>query len=404
MRRPELDIILNSMLESQPEVSDLLFTVDKPLQVESFGELKSVAFDPPIEALTPFQTEMIALNLIGENHWHAEDLLRRGSCDSAYTLVDKARFRVNIFSQRGNYSIVCRKLNTEIPTLDKLNLPEIIRLIPREKTGLVLVTGATGSGKSTTLAAVLNEINLAKPVHIITLEDPVEFVHPHHAATFNQRELGTDFDNYSNGLRAALRQAPKVILVGEMRDRETVKIALSAAETGHLVLSTLHTIDAGQTINRILGMFETEEQEQIRGRLAETLRWVVSQRLVPRESGGRFAMLEIMGSNLRTQETIRLGESEGKSFYEIIEASQPFGWRTFDHSALEAYENGTISEETALLYCTKRGPVTRGVDNIKKGRGESTTDISSLRMKEKEKQAADKANAALDGGLKLKLK
>jgi len=403
MRRPELDIILNAMLASQPEVSDLLFTVDKALQVESFGELKPVAFDPPIEALTPFQTEMIALNLIGENHWHAEDLIRRGSCDSAYTLADTARFRVNIFSQRGNYSIVCRKLNTEIPTLDLLNLPEIIRLVPREKTGLVLVTGATGSGKSTTLAAILNDINQTKPVHIITLEDPVEFVHPHYAATFNQRELGTDFDNYSNGLRAALRQAPKVILVGEMRDRETVKIALSAAETGHLVLSTLHTIDAGQTINRILGMFETEEQEQIRGRLAETLRWVVSQRLVPKETGGRFAMLEIMGSNLRTQETIRLGETEGKSFYEIIEASQPFGWRTFDHSALEAFENGTINEETALLYCTKRGPVTRGIDNIKKGRGESTTDISSLRMKEKEKEAAAKASQGTEG-LKLKLK
>lgn len=404
MRRPELDIILSTMLESQPEVSDLLFTVDKPLQVESFGELKPVAFDPPIEALTPFQTEMIALNLIGENHWHAADLLRRGSCDAAYTLADKARFRINIFSQRGNYSIVCRKLNTEIPTLDKLNLPEIIRLVPREKTGLVLVTGATGSGKSTTLAAILNEINQSKPVHIITLEDPVEFVHPHHAATFNQRELGTDFDNYSNGLRAALRQAPKVILVGEMRDRETVKIALSAAETGHLVLSTLHTIDAGQTINRILGMFETEEQEQIRGRLAETLRWVISQRLVPRESGGRFALLEIMGSNLRTQETIRLGETEGKSFYEIIEASQPFGWRTFDFSALEAFEAATISEENALLYCTKRGPVTRGIDNIKKGRGESTTDISTLRMKEKEAAKAAASDPANGGGLKLKLK
>jgi len=404
MRRPELDIILNAMLDSQPEVSDLLFTVDKPLQVESFGELKPVAFEPPIEALSPFQTEMIALNLIGENHWHAEDLLRRGSCDAAYTLADKARFRINIFSQRGNYSIVCRKLNTEIPTLDKLNLPEIIRLVPREKTGLVLVTGATGSGKSTTLAAILNEINVSKPVHIITLEDPVEFVHPHHAATFNQRELGTDFDNYSNGLRAALRQAPKVILVGEMRDRETVKIALSAAETGHLVLSTLHTIDAGQTINRILGMFETEEQEQIRGRLAETLRWVISQRLVPKESGGRLPLLEIMGSNLRTQETIRLGETEGKSFYEIIEASQPFGWRTFDFSALEAYENGTINEETALLYCTKRGPVTRGIDNLRKGRGESTTDISSLRMKEKEKEAATKTSQAANAGLKLKLK
>jgi twitching motility protein PilT len=369
------------MLDSQTEVSDLLFTVDKPLQVEALGELMPVTLDPAIEKLTPFQTETISLNLIGDNMWHLSDLLRRGSCDTAYTLTDKARFRINVFSQRGNASIVLRKLNTVIPTLQWLNFPEIIREIPKEKTGLVLVTGATGSGKSTTLAAVLNEINHTKSVHVITLEDPVEFVHPHDKATFNQRELGSDFDTFASGLRAALRQAPKVILVGEMRDRETVKIALSAAETGHLVLSTLHTIDAGQTINRILGMFETEEQEQIRARLADTLRWVVSQRLVPKISGGRYAMLEIMGSNLRTQETIRLGETEGKTFYEITEASQPFGWRTFDYSALEAYESGKITEEIALLYCTKRGPVMRGIDNIKKTRGESTTTMNSLRMK-----------------------
>src|SRR5690349_3571385 len=402
MRRPELDYILTTMLDSQPEVSDLLFTVDKPLQVEAVGELKTVALDSPIEKLTSFQTEMIALNLVGDNQWHLIDLLRRGSCDTAYTLADKARFRINIFSQRGNYSIVLRKLNTIIPTLEWLKFPEIIRQIPREKTGLVLVTGATGSGKSTTLAAVLNEINHTKPVHIITLEDPVEFVHPHDMATFNQRELGTDFDTFSNGLRAALRQAPKVILVGEMRDRETVKIALSAAETGHLVLSTLHTIDAGQTINRILGMFETDEQEQIRARLADTLRWVLSQRLIPRIDGGRYALLEIMGSNLRTQETIRLGESEGKSFYEIIEASQPFGWRTFDYSALEGYEQGRISEETALLYCTKRGPVMRGIDNIKKARGESTHNMNSLRMRSGQDSRAGTAAPPIPATLKLK--
>ncbi len=381
MRRPELDYILTTMLDSQPEVSDLLFTVDKPLQVESFGELKPVTCEPPIDKLTPFQTETIALNLIGDNPWHLSDLLRRGSCDTAYTLTDRARFRISIFSQRGNYSVVLRKLNTVIPTLEDLQFPSIFKQIPREKTGLVLVTGATGSGKSTTLAAVLNEVNHTRAVHIITLEDPVEFVHPQDQATFNQRELGTDFDTFSDGLRAALRQAPKIILVGEMRDRETVKIALSAAETGHLVLSTLHTVDAGQTINRILGMFETEEQEQLRARLADVLRWTISQRLVPRVGGGRFALLEIMGSNLRVQEAIRMGESEGKSFYEIVEASQPFGWRTFDFSALEAYEQGKITEETALLYCTKRGPVSRGIDNIKKGRGESTTNMNSLRMK-----------------------
>src|ERR1043166_7309738 len=367
MRRPELDYLLTTMLDSQPEVSDLIFTVNKPLQVESFGDLKPVTCEPPIEKLTPFQTEMVALNLMGDNQWHIGDLLRRGSCDTAYTLTDKARFRINIFSQRSNYSIILRKLNTLIPTLDWLNFPEIIKRIPQEKTGLVLVTGATGSGKSTTLAAVLNEINHTKAVHIVTLEDPVEFVHPHDKATFNQRELGTDFDTFANGLRPALRQAPKVILVGEMRDRDTVKIALGAAETGHLVLSTLHTIDAGQTINRILGMFEPEEQEQIRIRLADTLRWVISQRLVSKIGGGRLPLLEIMGSNLRVEETIRLGESEGKTFYEITEASQPFDWRTFDYSCLEAFEQGTITEETALLYSTKRGPGPRGNEKQKRG-------------------------------------
>ena len=404
MRRPELDHILSTMLDSAPEVSDLLFTVDKPLQIEASGELKPVACDPPLQKLTPYQTEMIALNLIGENQWHIKDLLRTGSCDAAYTVLDKARFRINIFSQRGNYSIVLRKLNTVIPTLEGLKLPEIIHQIPREKTGLVLVTGATGSGKSTTLAAVLNDFNLSKAIHIITLEDPVEFVHPHHKATFNQRELGTDFDSFANGLRAALRQAPKIILVGEMRDRDTVKIALSAAETGHLVLSTLHTVDAGQTINRILGMFETEEQEQMRLRLADTLRWVVSQRLIPKIGGGRHALLEIMGSNLRTKETIVQGESEVKTFYEIIESSQSFGWRTFDMAAVEAYEQGLITEETAILYCSKRGPVSRAIDNLKKSRGESTTQMSSLRMKQVAPPPRNGKNgeAALPATLKLK--
>jgi twitching motility protein PilT len=296
--------------------------------------------------------------------------------------------------------VVLRKLNTVIPTLDDLKFPAIIKDIPREKTGLVLVTGATGSGKSTTLAAILTEINRLKPVHIVTLEDPVEFVHSHDVATINQRELGTDFDDFASGLRAALRQAPKVILVGEMRDRETVKIALSAAETGHLVFSTLHTIDAGQTINRILGMFEPEEQEQIRVRLADMLRWIVSQRLVPRIGGGRHAMLEIMGTNLRVQESIRLGETEGKSFYEITQASQPFGWRTFDHAALEAFEQGTVTEETALLYCTKRGVVTRGIDNLKKTRGDLNVGINFLRMKEFEDAKAKEAKQPV--AIKLK--
>ena len=208
----------------------------------------------------------------------------------------------------------------------------------------------------------------------------MEFVHPQKKATFNQREMGSDFSNFATGLRAALRQAPKVVLVGEMRDRETVEIGLSAAETGHLVLSTLHTIDAGQTINRILGMFETEEQEQVRVRLSDTLRWVISQRLAPKVGGGRFALLETMGSNLRIKETIVQGEAEGKSFYEIIEFNRTFGWCNFDQACLQGYEKGFITEETALLYCSKRGAVSRGIDNIKKARGEGVT-AGDLKMK-----------------------
>ena len=277
MRRIELDHVLNTMLSFREDVSDINFTVDKHPQVESVGSLMPVPFQPAIEKLTPFQTETIALNLIGGRQRLTEDLLRTGSCDLSYAVGSKARFRVNVFSQRGNYSVVLRKLNTTIPTIESMELPKVFYDIAKERTGLVLFTGATGTGKTTSLAALLNVINQSKPVHVITLEDPVEFVHPQQMATFNQRELGTDFDSFANGLRAALRQAPKVILVGEMRDRETVEIGLNAAETGHLVFSTLHTIDSGQTINRILGMFDQEEQKQIRQRLADTVRWVVSQ-------------------------------------------------------------------------------------------------------------------------------
>jgi twitching motility protein PilT len=401
MRRRELDQIFTAMLDSQPRVSDLLITVGRPLQVESDGVLNPVMTDPPIEKLTPFQTEAFALNLIGESQWLLDDLINTGSCDTAYTVADKARFRVNVFSQRGSHSVVMRKLNTIIPTLDDLQMPPVLKQIPKEKTGLVLVTGATGTGKSTTLAAILNEINETRAVHIITLEDPVEFVHSHKQATINQRELGMDFDDFSNGLRAALRQAPKVILVGEMRDRETVQIALSAAETGHLVFSTLHTVDAGQTINRILGMFELEEQEQIRVRLADTLRWIVSQRLAPMIGGGRWALLEIMGHNLRTWETIAKGESEGKTFHEIIDAAEPFGWRTFDKSCLESFEQGLITEESAQLYCSKRGPVSRGIDLIKKGRGEDTSSMLSLRMKQSQ-EAVRTGSPSLPPTIKLK--
>jgi twitching motility protein PilT len=275
MRKQEIDYILEKMLDSHENVSDLNITMGKPFQVESSGQLISVDMEPPVRSLTPFQTEIFALNLINQDRRLTEILLAQGSCDSSYELPGKARFRVNIFSQRGNYTCILRKLETRIPTLQDMNLPEAFKKMAEEKNGIILVTGATGSGKSTSLAALLDDINEKKSVHIVTLEDPVEFSHPHKMATFNQREMGNDFDTFSSGLRAALRQAPKVILVGEMRYRETVEIGLSAAETGHLVLSTLHTVDAGQTINRILGMFSTEEETQIRIRLADTVRWIV---------------------------------------------------------------------------------------------------------------------------------
>src|SRR5213593_892200 len=401
MRRNEVDYILGTMLDAHKDVSDLLFTVDKPLQIEASGELTSVPVNPNIEKLTPFQTETIAMNLLNNSHRLSEDLLRTGSCDCSYSLGERARFRVNVFSQRGCYSVVLRKLNAQVPKLEELNLPEVILQTAKEKTGLVLCTGATGSGKSSTLAAVIDEINARRPIHIVTLEDPVEFIYAQKKATINQRELGTDFDSFSSGLRAALRQAPKVILVGEMRDRATVEIALSAAETGHLVFSTLHTIDAGQTINRILGMFETEEQEQVRYRLSDTLRWIISQRLAPRIGGGRYPLIEVMGANLRTKESIVQGESEGKSFYEIIEASHTFGWRTFDQACLDAYKNGLITEDTAILFSSKRGVVTRGIDMIKKTRGEQTSNISDLRMTPQAEKAM-KGPPAIPLTLKIK--
>jgi twitching motility protein PilT len=380
MKKQEIDHILVKMLDYHREVSDLNFTVGKPMQVESAGELIPVDFKPNFKALTPFQTEVIAMNLINQDRRLTQALLTAGSCDMSYSLPGKARFRVNIFSQGANISIVLRKLESKIPTIDERELPKTMFQISKEVNGIVFVTGATGSGKTTTLAAILDEINESKSVHIITLEDPVEYQHPHKKSTFNQRELGMDFDNYAHGLRAALRQAPKVILVGEMRDRETIEIGLRAAETGHLVLTTLHTVDAGSTVNRILGMFPTEDAEQIRIRLADTMRWIVSQRLLPKVGGGRVATFEILGRNLRVKDLILHGESEGKTFYEIMEASNAFGMITFDQHIVGLFEQGLISQETAMGYCSHKGVVGRGIDSIKSARGEATTDISNLEI------------------------
>ncbi len=379
MRKAEIDHILTTMLEAFGDISDLNITVGKACQVESSGQLMAVPIDPPIEKLTPFQAEILALNLVNSDRRLTEILISQGSCDCSYFLVGKARFRVNIFSQRGNYTVVLIKLET-IPSIDDLKLPPQFAKAAEEKNGLILVTGATGSGKSTTLAALLNKMNEEKSIHIITLEDPVEFVHPHKKSTFNQRELGSDFDAFSSGLRAALRQRPKVILVGEMRDRETVEIGLSAADTGHLVLSTLHTVDAGQTINRIVGMFSQEEEHQIRRRLADTVRWIICQRLLPKVGGGRVALLEIMTSNPRVKDTITNGETEDKTFYEIITNGDAYGMWTFDQHIMKLYQEGLITEENALAYASRKAVVGRGLDTLKAAKGEKTTDIDELNM------------------------
>jgi twitching motility protein PilT len=380
MKKQETEHILTRMLDSHSNVSDLNITVGRPLQVESSGELLPVDIKPSIKSLTPYQTEVLALNLIEGDRRLTEALLRTGSCDLSYSLPGKARFRVNIFAQSGHISVVLRRLESKVPTIRDMKLPEAFLEMGRELNGIVIFTGATGTGKTTSLAAILEEINERRSVHVVTLEDPIEYQHPHKKSTFNQRELGRDFDSFANGLRAALRQAPKVILVGEMRDRETVEIGLTAAETGHLVLTTLHTVDAGQTINRILGMFTNEEEKQVRIRLADTVRWVVSQRLLPKIGGGRVAAFEVLRSNLRVKEAILNGESEGKTYYEMMQSGRPFGMTTFDEYIIDLYEQGVITQDTALAYASHKAVTSRGIDKVKSARGETTTDIKDLEL------------------------
>lgn len=384
MKKQEIDYWITTMLESHKNVSDLNITVGKKLQVEADGQLMPVQVLPPVDELTPFQAETFAMNLIGNNKRLLTDLVEKGSCDLSYTLGDKGRFRVNIFTQKGYFSTVLRKLETEVPSIENMQFPRAFDKMAAEVNGLILFTGATGTGKTTSLAALLNRMNENRAVHIVTLEDPIEYVHPHKKATFNQRELGNDFISFASGMRAALRQAPKVILVGEMRDRETMEIGLTAAETGHLVLSTLHTIDAGQTINRILGMFEQDEQPQVRNRLVDTVRWIVSQRLLPRIGGGRVAAMEILCTSLRVKDLIINGESEDKTYYNVIHNGSALDMRTFDQHILQLYSDGVITEETAMARGSHKSVVGRGLDKIKAERGESTTSLQGLAMEEQE--------------------
>ena len=377
MERETVDALLTGMLGSAEGVSDLLFIAGKPPLIEVHGRLIEYPIDTPEAVLTPPFIEQLAGQIMNGSERLRVEFATTGSCDCSYAVENLARFRVNIFKQNGRHAVVMRKLQSKIPTLEVLALPPIFREIVKEKDGIVLLTGGTGTGKTTTLAAMLNELNQTQEIHIVTLEDPIEFFHAHGKAAISQRELGKDFQSFADGLRAALRQAPKAILVGEIRDRETLEIAMTASETGHVVFSTLHTVNAGQTINRILGMFSREEEQQVRQRLSATLRYVVSQRLVNKIDGGRLLVTEIMGSSLRTRETILYGESENKSFQEIIEAGSSLGWHTFDHSIVEAYKAGIITEETALVSCTNKGKVRRELDLIQKQRGVANEQVPS---------------------------
>jgi len=382
----ELDQLLTALIQSAEGISDLLFITGKPPLAEIHGRL----LPPPNSAepiLTSTRIESLAFAIIKGNERLVEDLAKTGSCDCSYSLTGVCRFRVNIYRQNGNYAMVLRRLSSQIPSMEKLGLAPVFYDIIKEKTGLVFVTGGTGSGKTTTLAALLNEINLTSEVHIVTLEDPIEFLHPQLKAAFSQREMGRDFYSFPDGLRAALRQAPKIILVGEIRDRETMEIALTAGETGHVVFSTLHTISAGQTINRILGMFSQDEEQQVRERLAGSLRYIVSQRLIPKREGGRMLVTELMGSNLRSRETMLLGENENRRYADIIEAGSTLGWHTFEQSLTKAYEEDLITEETALLFSINKSLMTQRVDAVNK-RGKTPPGFHSLKMADPPSRAA----------------
>jgi twitching motility protein PilT len=349
----DLDPLLETMLDAAPGISDLNLSVGRPPQVEVDGALRPVPY-AGVERLLPYQTELIAMRLLANKRDLAEKLVKTGSVDLSYSLARRTRFRVNVFAQRGSYSIVLRVIPNKIPTVEELGLPAALNDVGNERNGIVLVTGPTGSGKSTSLAAIINKINREKAIHIITIEDPIEYLHPHQLATLNQREVGADTQTFALALRAALRQAPKVILVGEMRDVETISIALEASETGHLVLSTLHTIDAAKTIDRIVGVFPKNEERQIRTRFSQSFKWIVSQRLVPKLGGGRVAVCEVLRSTSRTKEYVQEGEREGKSLLDAMEDGVLEGMQSFDWELERLINAGVIDKDVALSYATNR--------------------------------------------------
>ncbi len=347
--------IISAMLRTSRRASDLIFSPGRLPQVEANGQLIGVKI-PSVETLTSEDTARIAADLIGGNKQAVEKLREQGSCDISYSLPKLSRFRVNIFTQRGSCAIVMRVIPSTVPTFEDLHLPPQLHELTKLRNGIVLVTGPTGSGKSSTLAAILDEVNEQQAIHILTIEDPIEFLHSHKKATIHQRELHSDTPSFALALRAALRQAPKMILVGEMRDRETIEIALEAAETGHLVFSTLHTVDASKTIERIVGVFPLSDQHVIRSRFSKTFRYVVSQRLAPRRDGeGRVAVIEILKSTMRTREYVERGEGEGKTLIDAMRDGETEGMQTFDGELEKLVRAGILDVESAITYSTNAG-------------------------------------------------
>ncbi len=348
------DTIIKTMLDVGTGISDLIFSPGRPPQVERYGELVEVSIDG-LPTLRQEDTAGIAQDLIRGNETVLRTLKDSGSTDLSYVVPDRCRFRVNVFRQRGTFAIVMRVIASKIPSIAELGLPLAVGDCATLKNGIVLVTGPTGSGKSSTLAAIIDLINETRAEHILTIEDPIEFLHAHKKGTVHQRELHTDTPTFALALRAALRQAPKVILVGEMRDRETIEIALTAAETGHLVFSTLHTIDASKTVERIVGTFEVSDQQAVRGRLAASFRYFISQRLIPKKGGGRMAIIEMLKATMRTREYIEMGEKEGKSLLDAMRDGALDGMQYFDGELEKLVRASTISASTAYLYATNPG-------------------------------------------------
>jgi twitching motility protein PilT len=347
--------LITAMLKSASHVSDLIFSPGRAPQIEVSGQLVELKFKG-LEKLLPDDTRLIANDLIGNNEHPSKQLERDGSADLSYGLPGVGRFRVNIFRQRGSYAIVMRVIPEGIPGFEQLNLPLQLQEIVQLRNGIVLVTGPTGSGKSSTLAAIIDQMNSEKAYHILTIEDPIEFLHRHKKATIHQRELHTDTPTFSLALRAALRQAPKVILVGEMRDRETIEIALEAAETGHLVMSTLHTIDASKTVERIIGVFPLADQQSIRTRLGKAFRYIISQRLLPRKDGkGRIAAIEILKATMRTRDYVEKGESEGKTLLDAMRDGDTDGMQHFDGVIEKFVRAGIVDFDTAMAFASNAG-------------------------------------------------